>query len=259
MLKSINNILWSLSTQGGIRPLLLLAMLRQIPRYIRDCHTFRKQYKGPLYYNPALHDRDASCGFIESEYFWQDLYVARKVFAARPKKHIDIGSRLDGFVAHVASFADIEVFDIRPCRCDVPGLHFRQIDVMDIGAEFEDCCDSLSCLHALEHFGLGRYGDPIRVDGHIAGMRNIVKLLRPGGCIYLSVPIGIERVEFNAHRVMNPYTVLSIATDCGLALTDFAYFRSTEGLVEVQHPQSVFPRLQAHPDALGIFSFRAVK
>ncbi|MBV5330073.1 MAG: DUF268 domain-containing protein, partial [Chlorobium sp.] len=48
-------------------------------------------------------------------------------------------------------------------------------------------CDSLSCLHALEHFGLGRYGDPIDPHGYADGLRNMVKILRQGGLFYLSV------------------------------------------------------------------------
>ena len=36
------------------------------------------------------------------------------IYAARPEKHVDVGSRVDGFVAHVASFREIEVFDVRP-------------------------------------------------------------------------------------------------------------------------------------------------
>ena len=37
--------------------------------------------------------------------------------------------------------------------------------------------DSLSCLHAIEHFGLGRYSDPIDINGHIKGLENMISLL----------------------------------------------------------------------------------
>ena len=69
--------------------------------------------------------------------------------------------------------------------------------------EFIDYCDSLSCLHALEHFGLGRYGDQVRYDGHLAGLGNLTRILSVGGTLYLSVPIGPQRIEFNAHRVFS--------------------------------------------------------
>lgn len=92
--------------------------------------------------------------------------VARAIHTAKPVKHVDIGSRVDGFVAHVASFREIEVFDVRPISTAVPGVLFRQADLMDspsLPADTEGggYCDSLSCLHAIEHFGLGRYGDTV--------------------------------------------------------------------------------------------------
>ena len=80
--------------------------------------------------------------------------------------------------------------------------------------ELTGCCDSLSCLHTIEHFGLGRYGDPIKYTGYLAGLRNLNRILVQGGKFYFSTPIGPQRVEFNAHRVfsmryllhlLNPY------------------------------------------------------
>jgi hypothetical protein len=33
-------------------------------------------------------------------------------------------------------------------------------------------------------------------------------VLRPGGRLYFGVPVGIERLDFNAHRVFDPSTVV---------------------------------------------------
>lgn len=104
---------------------------------------------------------------------------------------------MDGFVAHVASSRECEVFDVRPISAEVLGVLFRQADLMNPdslpitnGAGY---CDSLSCLHAIERFGLGRYGDPINPLGYQRGLSNTAKLLQPGGTFYLSTPIGQER------------------------------------------------------------------
>jgi len=83
---------------------------------------------------PYLHDRYAEGGTTKSEYFWQDLLVARCIYEARPECHVDVGSRTDGFVAHVASFRKIEVFDVRPITTDIPGMTFHQADLMDTAA-----------------------------------------------------------------------------------------------------------------------------
>lgn len=123
------------------------------------------------------------------------------VFEAKPDKHLDIGSRVDGFVAHVASFREIDVLDVRPITTQIPGVTFKQDDLMKPVEGMSGYYDSLSCLHALEHFGLGRYGDPIAPTGFENGLANMASLLRNNGVFYLSVPIGIDRVEFNAHRV----------------------------------------------------------
>jgi hypothetical protein len=84
--------------------------------------------------------------------------------------------------------------------------------------------DSISCLHAIEHFGLGRYGDPIDPDGHQKGFANLVDMLEPNGTIYMSFPIGRKNeVHFNAHRVFHPRDVLTWQSSKDLSLERFDY------------------------------------
>jgi hypothetical protein len=153
--------------------------------------------------NPRLLDRDGESGTASGHYFHQDLLVARCVFASAPERHLDVGSRLDGFVAHVASFRPIEVLDIRSLTSRIPNIRFHRVDIMHLDPALVGTTDSLSCLHALEHFGLGRYGDPLDPSGHVLGLAGLHALLRPRGVLYLSVPIGPQRLEFNAHRVFS--------------------------------------------------------
>ena len=155
-----------------------------------------------------IKDFSAKAGEDRGHYFHQDLLVARLVHDHKPKRHIDIGSRVDGFVAHVASFRQIEVFDIRPLGESVhKNIVFRQADLMN--SDLDEKTDSLSCLHAIEHFGLGRYSDPIDVNGHTRGISNLVRLIEQGGRLYISFPIGIaDQVHFNAHRVFHPESIL---------------------------------------------------
>ncbi|NCD23207.1 MAG: DUF268 domain-containing protein [Spartobacteria bacterium] len=182
--------------------------IRKFPRYFRDLRTLKDQSKSapdgfPLSrLFPCLGDGSANSGTAKGHYFHQDLLVARRIFLNQPKHHVDVGSRVDGFVAHVACFRAIEVFDVRPLASTTPNIHFAQGDFMvPLKNELRDYCDSLSCLHALEHFGLGRYGDPVNFSGHLLGLDNLHGMLQAGGKLYLSVPIGPQRIEFNAHRV----------------------------------------------------------
>lgn len=151
---------------------------------------------------PLLNDRLVNSTVVSNHYFYQDLLVAHKIFINKPKKHVDIGSRVDGFVANVATFRTIEVIDVRKLKISHKNIIVRQHDLMrGVGKTLYDYCDSLSCLHVLEHFGLGRYGDRVRYDGYLLAIENIDKILKKDGKLYLSVPIGPQRTVFNAHRV----------------------------------------------------------
>jgi SAM-dependent methyltransferase len=142
-------------------------------------------------------------GILPIHYFFQDLHIAQRIFENNPVKHVDIGSRIEGFVAHIASFREIEILDIRPMDIVIPNVKFRQCDIMQPNEDMNEYADSLSCLHALEHFGLGRYGDPIDYDGYLKGFNNINRILKQGGKFYFSVPMGKQRTEFHAHRVFS--------------------------------------------------------
>lgn len=178
--------------------------------YYRDLKLLKTQEKtssmvfpfGKAY--PCLKEKYSDNGSASGHYFHQDLLVARRIFKNNPENHVDIGSRIDGFVAHVASFRELEVFDIRPLQNNISNVRFVQADLMaQVGDNLTCYCDSLSCLHALEHFGLGRYGDPVNYDGYLIGLNNLSDILKKGGKLYISVPIGPQRIEFNAHRVFS--------------------------------------------------------
>jgi SAM-dependent methyltransferase len=198
---------------------------------------------------PVLGDRFEEAADIVGHYFLQDLYIARKVREKRPEKHLDIGSRLDGFVAHLLTFMDVEVIDIRPLATTVRGLTFVRDDATSLSRYEDGSVQSISSLHAIEHFGLGRYGDEIDVDAWRRVLRSIVRVLAKGGRFYLSLPVGLERVEFNAHRVFSPLTVLEVLEE--LDLISFTAINDEGQLVEGADPMEyVSARF-----ACGMFEF----
>jgi SAM-dependent methyltransferase len=251
----LKKIYWLMSAQFGLDARRFIQSLLGIPRYVNDWFSFRKNYSGKVTFFPCLHDWCEEGGTASGEYFWQDLYVAQQVFSTNPNRHVDIGSRVDGFAAHVASFREIEIFDIRPITSNVPGMVFRQADLMNPIDVPESYCDSLSCLHALEHFGLGRYGDPINPEGHIIGLHNMVKILKPGGVFYLSSPIGLERVEFNGQRVFDPQKLVQLAAEQGLLLKSFSSVQLGGVLQEANDIALEIARLGKNRYALGVFTF----
>ena len=239
----------------------LFRSLRGLNAFARDWRQFKSAYRGEITVMPCLHDRYDESGIAKGEYFWQDLSVAQWIASAGPAKHVDVGSRVDGFVAHVASFREIEVFDVRPISNHIPRVIFKQADFMQsaTGADLEKSggyCDSLSCLHALEHFGLGRYGDPIDVKGYEKGIANLAKLLKPKGRLYLSTPIGRQRVEFNANWVFNPQTIIRTAHANGLHLIELHTLNTSgTGLLQIDLVEPNLNNLAEQHYNLGIFIF----
>ena len=176
-------------------------------RYRKDKKEWLKQGGKITENHMILFDYFDSAGNDKGHYFHQDLLVAKLIHENKPKRHVDIASRVDGFVAHVASFREIEVIDVRPLhKSKHENIKFRQADLMnplDLGKT-----DSISCLHAIEHFGLGRYADPIDVNGHNKGITNLVNLVSNSGRLYISFPIGQkDEVYFNAHRLFKASTI----------------------------------------------------
>ena len=247
---------WLLASQFGLDPQRFLRSLRGLPIYFRDWIAFRKGYTGKMKFMPCLHDRYEEGGATKSEYFWQDLLVARAIHAANPVKHVDIGSRIDGFVAHVASFRSIEIFDVRPVRKIIPNVNFIQADLMNPLTAKTNYCDSISCLHAIEHFGLGRYGDPIDVDGYKAGLKNMAALLQDKGTFYLSTPIGVNRVEFNANRVFDPKIILEEAKLNYLEIQKMIVINNDCSSSEYEPHTIPLGELASQNYALGIFVFK---
>jgi SAM-dependent methyltransferase len=169
---------------------------------------------------PCLFDRFEDAGTLTKHYFLQDIWAAQKVYKLESKLHFDIGSRLDGFIAHCLVFTKVTLLDIRPLNHKVDNLNFIQTNCMKMDDIETGTIHSLSCLHAIEHFGLGRYGDPINPLGHIIAINEIKRVTAPEGNLIISVPIGIERLNFDAHRVFNPEKFINLFS--GFELIEFS-------------------------------------
>ncbi|QWD96884.1 DUF268 domain-containing protein [Polynucleobacter sp. MG-6-Vaara-E2] len=202
-------------------------------RYAQESCLFTRNGGRIDKYWPITSEYHHQAGFATGHYFHQDLLVANFIATNNPDRHIDVGSRISGFVAHVASYRKIELIDIR--KLD-PGPHqnisFVQLDLSSSSLEPE-ITDSISCLHAIEHFGLGRYGDPIDPKGHHKGFANLIKMLKPKGKLYISFPIANQNsIEFNAHRIFHPNDIFTWPnTVNSLTLDRFDYVNDQGDLV----------------------------
>ena len=177
---------------------------------------------------PIIRDKYASAGLVNN-YFWQDLWGAQHIISDRVSQHYDIGSRLDGFIAHLlAAGIDVHMIDIRPFPCKIDHLYTTVDDATMMKNVADNSLSSLSALCSLEHFGVGRYGDQVDPEACFKCFEQIQKKLKSGGRFYLSVPVGNERVEFNAHRVFFASTIL----DCFRELTLEEFSCTANGEIE---------------------------
>ncbi len=223
---------------AGFNPRRLLDSWRGWQRYEKDRTRFRKLQESPAFVwgreLPILNEWDETSGSLGA-YFLQDQLVARWIYQAAPDRHVDVGSRLDGFIGSVSVFREVEVIDIRPQPEPVSNVKFHQLNLMEpLTPGWLKSTDSLSCLHTIEHFGLGRYGDPIDPGGYLKGLGQLKQMVAPGGTFYLSTPIGPQRIEFNAHRVFAARTVLDWFAD-NWSIEKLAVIDDSERIRELNH------------------------
>ncbi len=239
----------------GFDPRRFLRSIGGIPKYIHDLVLYSRMSPSRAFrirlpdLFPILDESVQAAGTAGGHYFHQDLWAARKIYQQHPERHIDIGSRIDGFVAHVLPFMPVTVIDIRPLQSTISGLDFILDDATLLRNFPDGSIGSISSLHAAEHFGLGRYSDTVEPDACFRFMASLQRVLRQGGRLYFSVPIGRERVDFNAHRVFAPSTILSAFSQ--LSLLSFSLVDDAGRLQENLDPVNI----QELEYGCGLFEF----
>jgi SAM-dependent methyltransferase len=182
--------------------------LGTLPRYLAEWFAYKKavphQQLSFRDSYPCLTDRVKATPF-DPHYFFQAAWLARRLHQPTPPFHVDIGSSV--MMINVLSAGVKTIFvDYRPLRVRLSNFLPLGGDIVSLPFR-SGTITSLSCLHVIEHVGLGRYGDLINPAGSQLAAAELQRLLRPSGRLFLSVPVGRERVCFNAHRVFSPGTV----------------------------------------------------
>jgi SAM-dependent methyltransferase len=206
-------------------PIALARKWRSLPFFIQNLRNYTRLNTDPAFaFSPknlcfASYDRFNTAASLDAHYFHQDLWAARNIIGSGVKEHVDVGSRIDGFVAHVLPFCKATFVDIRPFEASIPGLEFKQGSILDLPFA-DNSVTSLSCLHVIEHIGLGRYGDTVNPDGHKLAANELSRVLATGGVLLLGTPVGRERLCFDGHRIFNPQTVVDMFPE--LSLVEFS-------------------------------------
>ena len=194
-------------------------------------------------------DDRAGGATIDPHYTPMDLWAASRVGG----HVVDVGSRVDGFCAHVlAGGHRVTHVDIRGPGFTWPRFAWRQDDARTLATFADASARTVTCLHAAEHVGLGRYGDDLDPDGMGKVMRALARILTPTGRLYFACPVGRHRAVFNAHRVASPAWVAEIFTGRGLVLEGFAAVDDAG----VFHPEAAPADFEAAEYACGCFEWK---
>ena len=168
---------------------------------------------------PCIEEWTAST-YIEPTYFYQDAWAFEHIVKKKPKSHLDVGSH-NKYVALLSKVLPVTMVDIRPLSLEMDSIKFVEGSVLNLN--FPDkSLESVSSLCVIEHIGLGRYGDPLNPNGSIEAFRELMRVIRPGGDLYISFPIEENgKTYFNAHRAFNETDFLELAV--GFRVLDKKY------------------------------------
>ncbi len=176
---------------------------------------------------PQIHDRTATTK-VDPHYFYQGYWAFERILSRKPEEHYDVGSQID-FVRYLSAVIRVIFIDIRPIELPLPNLKCVNGSILSTGYP-DNSVSSISSLHVIEHIGLGRYGDPIDPDGSAKAAREMMRMLAPGGRLYISTPVGRPRVCFNAHLIRTPQQVVDLFAP--LELVEFSIVGDDRRFIE---------------------------
>ncbi|RPI74660.1 MAG: DUF268 domain-containing protein [Desulfobacteraceae bacterium] len=181
-------------------------------QFIREFRLFKEKNESdrfPIEWldrDPCLDDKIPSQDF-DRHHLLHTAWAARILANLKPTEHVDISSFLY-FSTLVSAFIPIRYYDLHPPRFALNGLKIEKADLIDLPFA-NSSIRSLSCMHVLEHIGLGRYNDPIDPQADLKAIVELKRVLTPGGYLLLVVPIGSPKVMFNARRVYGYQQIVS--------------------------------------------------
>lgn len=147
---------------------------------------------------PCLDDKTTNTDF-DAHYIYHTAWATRVVKKINPQLHVDISSYLY-FSTILSAFIPVDFYDYRPANIKLSNLKLQHADLCNLQFA-NNSINSLSCLHVIEHIGLGRYGDPLDYNGDLKAISELKRVVKHGGDLIIAVPIGKPKIMFNAHRI----------------------------------------------------------
>jgi SAM-dependent methyltransferase len=178
----------------------------------------KKRFPVPLSsVQPSLFENTPFTRF-DAHYIYHTAWAARKVNEIDAREHVDISSSLY-FSSIVSAFKPVRFYDFRPAKLNLSGLVSEAADLTSLPFP-DESFDSLSCMHTVEHVGLGRYGDAIDPEGDVKAAKELGRVVKKNGNLLFVVPIGKPRIQFDAHRIYSYSMVKELFPD--FAIQEFS-------------------------------------
>ena len=166
---------------------------------------------------PSLGEGTKTTPF-DTHYIYHPAWAARIVAQIQPPVHVDISSTLT-FCSIVSAFVPVDFYDYRPAELNLENLTCKQGNLLKLPFD-DESMESISCMHVIEHIGLGQYGDPLDPDGDLKAIAELKRVLAKGGSLLFVTPTGKPKIQFNAHRIYSYDQVISYFD--GLHVEQFA-------------------------------------
>jgi hypothetical protein len=182
--------------------------IRRMERHCKDRFMLRMK---DLY--PRLSDAGETPHF-DHHYVYHTSWAARVLSRLSPARHVDIGSDLR-LVTTVSAFLPVRHYDYRPASLHLQNLTSGFADLFALPFS-TGSVKSLSCMHVIEHIGLGRYGDPLDYDGDLKAIGELKRVIEVGGDLLFVVPVAKPKIMFNAYRVYSYRQIMSCFPDLTL-------------------------------------------
>lgn len=187
--------------------------------YNQQWEALKRDPRGfELFQEPLFESGDHPQSFVDHQCAFASFHIQR----GKPGKILDIGSYRH-FILGLLAHYSVTTIDVRPRNPSVGNEAIVTCDAKRLTLP-DDSFDWVVSLCALEHFGLGRYGDEFDPDADRKALSEMVRVLRPGGSLTFTTTItrAAPSIAFNAHRIYSRPMLQSFCT--GLTLVEEKFY-----------------------------------
>lgn len=196
-------------------------------------------------------------GDREIEWSWILAYLG-----TGPGEVLDFGcgNNLLSFIAARSGY-NVTAIDLQAIQWPytVANMRFIQGDILKTKLP-ESGFDLIINCSSIEHVGLsGRYGSDENPEGDLSAMARLYDLLKPGGVMLLTVPVGIDSVILPLHRVYGRDRLPRLLENWTVEKEEFWIKDGRNIWVSVSEPEALSFQPTKYCYGLGCFVLRKSK